>query len=293
MLHILENDALRVAIDDHGAQLMSIIGKKDGTEYLWQGDARYWGDRAIMLFPICGRLEEGRYTYGGKSYDMSIHGFIRNVDLTVTEKTDTTLTLSFKDNEQTLAQYPFAFLYEVTFTLDGDTLAHDFKVTNTGAGELPFGIGGHPGFNVPMVEGSEFSDYYLEFSEVTPVKKVILTDRCFMTDALEPFALEGGKVYKLHHDMFDHDAIFLTDMAKSVTLTSDKTDKAVTVSYTNMPYLGLWHKPKTDAPYICIEPWNGMPADDGTVDAMETKKYMVRLAAGESEAFGFTIAIRQ
>ena len=70
MLHILENDALRVAIDDHGAQLMSIIGKKDGTEYLWQGDARYWGDRAIMLFPICGRLEEGRYTYGGKSYDM-------------------------------------------------------------------------------------------------------------------------------------------------------------------------------------------------------------------------------
>ena len=65
MLHILENDVLRVAIDDHGAQLMSILGKKDNTEYLWQGDARYWKDRAIMLFPICvlvatlGALEYG------------------------------------------------------------------------------------------------------------------------------------------------------------------------------------------------------------------------------------------
>lgn len=293
MLHILENDVLRVAIDDHGAQLMSIIGKKDGTEYLWQGDARYWGDRAIMLFPICGRLEEGRYTFGGKSYDMNIHGFIRNVDLTVESKSNTALTLTFTDNAETMKQYPFAFRYAVTFTLDGDQLIHDFTVTNTGDAELPFAIGGHPGFNVPLVEGATFADYYLEFAEVAPVKKVILTDRCFMTDALEPFALEDGKVYHLHHDMFDHDAIFLTDMAKAVTLKSDKTDKSVTVSYTNMPYLGLWHKPKTDAPYICIEPWNGMPSDDGTVDAMETKKYMVRLAAGESEKFAFTIKIAQ
>lgn len=293
MLHILENDQLKVVIDDHGAQLMSLLGKQDNTEYLWQGDARYWGDRAIMLFPICGRLEEGRYTYAGKSYDMSIHGFIRNVDLNVESKSDQALTLSFTDNDETRTQYPFAFRYEVTFLLEGDRLVHTFTVTNTGDSELPFGIGGHPGFNVPMVAGTTFSDYYLEFSDVSPVKKVILTDRCFMTDALEPFALEDGLVYRLHHDMFDHDAIFLTDMAKSVTLTSDKTDKAITVSYTNMPYLGLWHKPCTDAPYICIEPWNGMPCDDGVVDAMETKKYMVRLAPAASEQFAFTIQIKQ
>jgi galactose mutarotase-like enzyme len=246
-----------------------------------------------MLFPICGRLEEGRYTYAGKSYDMNIHGFIRNVDLTVADQSATALTLRFTENEKTLQEYPFPFCYEVTFTLEGNSIRHEFKVTNTGEGELPFAIGGHPGFNVPMVPDTDFSDYYLSFGEVAPVKKVILTDRCFMTDALEPFALEDGKVYHLHHDMFDHDAIFLTDMAKSVTLTSDKTDKAVTVSYTNMPYLGLWHKPKTDAPYICIEPWNGMPSDDGTVDAMETKKYMIRLAAGKSEQFAFTIDIHQ
>ncbi len=293
MLHILENDVLRVTVDDHGAQLMSIVGKKDHTEYLWQGDARYWSDRAILLFPICGRLEEGRYTFEGKSYDMNIHGFIRHADLTVEQESDTELALSFCDNEQTLAQYPFSFRYRVTFALQGDRIIHRFLVTNTGDRTLPFSIGGHPGFNVPLERGGDFSDYYIEFSAVTPVKKLLLTDRCFMTDKREPFALEDGTKYRLHHDMFDHDAIFLTDMAPAVTLTSDQTEKAVTVSYTNMPYLGLWHKPHTEAPYLCIEPWNGMPSDDGTVDDMATKKYMIRLPAKKSETFEFTIQITQ
>lgn len=293
MTHVLENDRLRVVIDDHGAQILSILEKDTATEYLWQGDAQYWKDRAIMLFPICGRLEEGRYTFEGKSYDMNIHGFIRDVDLKVEEATATRLTLSYRDDAKTRAQYPFAFLYTVTFTLDGMTIDHAFTVKNTGDGELPFGIGGHPGFNVPLEKGTDFSDYYIEFSEVAPVRKLILTARCFMTDETEAFPLEGGKIYRLHHDMFDNDAIFLRDMATSVTLKSDKSTKAVTVCTRNMPYLGLWHKPRTEAPYMCIEPWNGLPADDGAVDDMATKKYMNRLAPGESRDFGFSITIRK
>ena len=125
---------------------------------------------------------------------------------------------------------------------------------------MPFGIGGHPGFNVPLEQGTDFSDYYIEFSEKAPARRWVLTDTGFMTGETQPFALENGKIYRLHHDMFDHDAIFLRDIAPSFTLKSDKTTKAITVSYTNMPYLGFWHKPCTKAPYMCIEPWNGLPA---------------------------------
>ena len=291
MTHILENHHLRVVIDDHGAQLLSIVEKSSGTEYLWQGDARYWRDRAILLFPVCGRLTEGRYTVNGKSYNMNIHGFIRNVDLTVEHEDSTTLTLSYRDTEDSREQYPYAFLYEVCFTLTDSTIRHTFRVTNTGETELPFGIGGHPGFNVPLAKNTDFTDYYLEFGKVAPARKLILTDKCFMTDKTEPFPLEDGRIYHLHHDMFDHDAIFLRDMDTSVTLKSDKTSRAVTVSYTNMPYLGLWHCPRTEAPYLCIEPWNGLPADQDVVDDMATKKYMNRLEPGKSEDFGFDITI--
>ena len=74
MKHILENEQLRVVIDDHGAELNSIIEKSTGTEYLWQGDERYWTGQAILLFPICGRLVEGRYTYKGAKALSSFKG---------------------------------------------------------------------------------------------------------------------------------------------------------------------------------------------------------------------------
>ena len=55
MLHTIENDFLRVSVDDTGAQLMAITAA-DGTEYLWNGDSAYWGGRAPNLFPYVGRL---------------------------------------------------------------------------------------------------------------------------------------------------------------------------------------------------------------------------------------------
>lgn len=293
MIHVLENEQLRVEIDEHGAQVMSMLEKTSGTEYLWQGDPTYWASRATLLFPICGRLIEGRYTYKGQSYDMVLHGFIRNVDLSVSAKTENSISFTYSDNELTRSQYPFAFRYTATYTLCGSTLDHKFIVENTGDDTLPFGLGGHPGFNIPLADGTDFTDYYVEFSEVAPARKLILTETCFMTDASEPFPLEDGKIYRLHHDMFDNDAIFLKDMAKSVTLKSDKTTRAVTLTYNDMTYLGLWHKPKTEAPYMCIEPWTSLPADDGIVDDMATKKYMTRLAPGDTAEYSFSITIHK
>jgi galactose mutarotase-like enzyme len=56
MITGIENDLLRVQASSLGAELQSIVLKKDGTEYLWQGDPTYWKGRAYNLFPICGRL---------------------------------------------------------------------------------------------------------------------------------------------------------------------------------------------------------------------------------------------
>ena len=35
-----------------------------------------------------------------------------------------------------------------------------------------FGVGGHPGFNVPFEKSASFEDYYLEFDSVKGVKRV-------------------------------------------------------------------------------------------------------------------------
>ena len=50
MLYTIGNGRLTVAASSLGAQLWSVCSG-DGTEYLWQGDPAYWGDRALTHFP--------------------------------------------------------------------------------------------------------------------------------------------------------------------------------------------------------------------------------------------------
>ena len=293
MIHVLENEQLRVEIDDLGAQVVSIVEKFSGTEYLWQGDPTYWAGRAPLLFPICGRLTEGKYTYQGKSYEMLLHGFIRKVDIPVSQKTQNSISFTYCDNELTRAQYPFGFRFTVTYVLDGNTLDNRFLVENTGEDVLPFSIGGHPGFNVPLEAGTEFTDYYVQFSRPADAHAFVMSETCFLTEQSVPFPLENGTVYRLHHDMFDNDAIFLHDVDSTITLKSDKTSRAVTLCFDGMPHVGLWHAPRTEAPYLCIEPWTGMPSTDGIVDDMQTKKYMTRIESGESYRCSFSITIHK
>ena len=70
----LQNENLTLCVDPFGAQMME-LGSKQGTQFLWNGDEKYWRDRAPVLFPYVARLTEGCYTLCGERYSMDIHGF--------------------------------------------------------------------------------------------------------------------------------------------------------------------------------------------------------------------------
>jgi galactose mutarotase-like enzyme len=290
MEYTLQNDKLAVTVDGYGAELRS-LRTADGTEYLWQGDPAYWNGRAPNLFPVVGRLTGGRYTYRGAAYEMGIHGFARKSTYTVEERTRGKIVFALAESEETLKGYPFRFRFTVAYTLRGGTLATVYGVENTGKEDLIFGVGGHPGFNVPIGGEGAFEDWFLQFEPERGATELVLSPACFMTDGTKPFPLTGGRL-PLKHSLFDNDAIVLTDMPKTVTLKSDKSKRAATVRYGKMKYLGLWHKPKSDAPYLCIEPWASLPAYDGVVDDLESKRDTVRLKAGGTYENGFEIEVR-
>ena len=114
-----------------------------------------------------------------------------------------------------------------------------------------------------------------------------------MTGEDTPFVLEEGVRLPLCHSLFDDDAIILTDMAKRVQLASEKAEKEISVTYPDMKYLGIWHRPKTDAPYVCIEPWSSLPSRKGIVEDLETQPGLVHLAAGEEYRNQFEIEVRE
>ena len=104
---------LKVKISSMGAELQSIRRLEDDTEYLWQGDARYWPGRATNLFPMCGRMVEGKYTFEGKTYEIPIHGFAKLQEWRVLRQKANAITLQLQDTEETLAMYPFRFALEI------------------------------------------------------------------------------------------------------------------------------------------------------------------------------------
>ncbi len=291
MMYTIENDAIRVQISSVGAELQSIVGKKDNIEYLWQGEAQYWTGRAYNLFPICGRLTEGKYTYKGNTYEMNLHGFARKSEFSVKEQTADSIVFELKDNEQIFSQYPFHFDLLLRYTLEDSCIATTFEVKNEGDETMIFSVGGHPGFNLPMGEDIAFEDYYLEFDCEKPAKAIVMSPTCYTTRETEDFALENETILRLRHDLFDNDAIVLKDMCRAVTLKSNTGSKSVRMEFPQMSYLGLWHAPKTQAPYLCIEPWSSVPAYDNEIDDLETKRDMLTLEKGKTYTNCFTISI--
>ncbi|MGN1047802.1 MAG: aldose 1-epimerase family protein [Eubacteriales bacterium] len=287
MLHTLKNSELTAVIDDFGAELTSV--RRGATEYIWQANPDFWNRHAPVLFPICGRLTDGKYTYRGKEYEMMLHGFARFSQFTAKQTAENELTFTLSSNDETRAQYPFDFVLNVVYRLVGAELVSDIIVKNTGKERLPFAVGLHTGFNVPIEEGTRFEDYRLTFSEDCSPDHLIFSDTCYQTGKKSAFPVENGRVIPLRHDLFDRDAVCLARTADEVTISSDKTERFVRFNYKNFPYLCIWHKPKCEAPYVCLEPWYGLPAFDSVVDDMDTKSDMFRMAAGDEKTFTYSI----
>ena len=289
MLYTIENKFLTVTINDLGAEVFSI--KKDGREYLYNGNPKYWDGRSPIMFPICGRLYGGAYTYNGNRYEMPIHGIVKTAQFSVSDKKNDQITFALNSNENTLEEYPFNFEFKVTYKLADNALITDFEVVNTDTKALPFSLGAHPGFTVPVGGVGDFEDCFVEFSTPCPAKRVNFSPTCFLAGEDKLFGGEDFKTLPLNHSLFDNDAIFLYDTAKSVTLKSNKTDFSVKVDFDGFKYLGFWHAPKSDAPYVCIEPWTGIPSTDGIVDDFSTKKDFTFLDGGKTYTLSYKITI--
>lgn len=275
MNYKISNEIITLEVSKSGAEMQS-IKSADGTEYLWQGDPKYWGQKAINLFPYCARLTDNSYYIDGKLYHMFIHGLAMYNDFEVVNHEDDAITFEFKYNSETLESYPRKFIFDITYKLENNRINITFDVYNKDEKVMYFGIGGHPGFNVPLNKELKFEDYYLDFKDKKELTKIKFTKDCYPDGTTKKIKLKDNKLY-LKHNLFDDDAVVVKDTSQIVTIKSDKDDKAVTVCYPQMANLGIWHMPRTDAPYVCVEPWVTLPSRKGIIEEFETQPDLIKL----------------
>ncbi|WP_291290803.1 aldose 1-epimerase family protein [Enterococcus sp.] len=251
----LKNDLLSVVIDSKGAELQSVHDSQ--KEYLWQADSMYWNRHAPILFPVVGKLKNDSFFYDEHKYSMSQHGFARDSDFSLISSSNTHASFSLQYSEQTLKHYPFKFLLEISYALNNRTLSIQYRVKNIDTKSIYFSIGGHPGFNVPLDKSETFEDYHIEFiphkkRKFIPVTKEVLLD----IDSAETKQLES---LPLTRELFKKGVlIFETKGQTHIRLVSNKMGHSVSLSYQNMPYLGIWSPADSEAPFVCIEPWCGV-----------------------------------
>ncbi|TYC48202.1 aldose 1-epimerase family protein [Weissella muntiaci] len=271
----LDNGSICVEVSEHGAELISVINKETGLEYMWQADPNFWGRHAPNLFPIVGRLRGDRYKYRDKTYFMTQHGFARDNEFNVVEQSDTTVRLRLTDSEETHAIYPFRFQFDVEYRLTSqDTLGIAYIVTNTDNHDIYFSVGGHPGFNVPLVEGEKFTDYYLNIEPRRHYERAKLMGP-YLDNNLES-SFDTRVPLRLRRDDYKDDAIILRLGGNPVSIVLARLNEShgITMHIQDAKYVGLWTQYVKEAPFVAIEPWWGI-ADTVDADGNIAHKYAI------------------
>ncbi|SCY45438.1 aldose 1-epimerase family protein [Butyrivibrio sp. INlla14] len=293
-MEYIENEFLKIAVSDHGAELSSIYDKKREKELLWQADPAFWNRHAPILFPFVGNVYNDEYRYNGKTYHMSSHGFARDMDFEFAGKTSDSISFKLKATSQTLEKYPFDFELVVTHKLIANSISVIWEVKNCSENEPMFySIGGHPAFRCPINDNEKRTDYKVKFKDKNELSYVLIIQETREVDHENPTVLPLNDGYlDITEHIFDKDALIFDDnQVREVSLCTPDGKPYITMNCEEFPSFGLWSKPSSEAHYVCLEPWIGRCDNKGFRGELPEKYGVQRLEACSSRTISYKITV--
>ena len=259
----ISSNSLTASIDTMGAQLMSL--RKGESEYLWQGDSNWWPRRAPILFPIVGVLKDSKAESAEGTISLARHGLARLNEFKVVEQSTSSVTLQLKSTEETRKAYPYDFELKLIFSVDGDTLTQTYEVTNPSDVVLPFALGAHPAFNIPIpgVEATSLDQYHLLFMRSWTSYGPSITDEGLCDYTTPQRLIVDSDTLPLSWELIDREkTITLEDvpdrritLAANVDATSE--NHGIQMDFEGFDYLGIWSV-APGCPFVALEPWCGI-----------------------------------
>lgn len=289
-MEYLSNGIIEIGVSPTGAELQSLKKVKAEHEYMWQGDARFWDRQAPILFPIVGKVWNNEFQVNGKKYPMNQHGFARDLPFTLVERKRLSLTFRLCSNNETLSLFPYPFELEITYALQRNTLTQTWRVRNTGNEELCFQIGGHPGFNYPAYREGDKLHGFLSFNETDTLISSHVEEHGYMDGTTFDVPLDNGMLPLTNHT-FDCDTILdCRGTVNRVTLHDKDQHPYLTMQF-HTPVIAIWSPQGGNAPFICIEPWDGCCDSVNYDREFCGRAFMNRVAPGDVFESGFTLIV--
>ena len=295
----LTNHKFQATISSYGAQLLSFKNLSTGVEHIWNGNPSVWKFRAPILFPIVGRLKDGYYLWQGQEYPLPNHGFARDFEHTLVESSSDRVLWRLTETEDTLKIFPWPFVFETEYRLEDSTLVFCTTVNNPGRGELPFSLGSHTGLVYPWISCSKKSfknDFIIQFEKdeipdfiqssedgfpLGQWRQLSGKKRVFVPKTIPYPHIKDGKVI-LQDGFFASGHILANFTSQWVALVDSSTGEGIKVNTAGYPYLVLWQSPSIQHPFVCIEPWYGLPDTKDTNHQWKEKPGLIRLPPEKS-----------
>ena len=265
MEKFLQFDPRTISCGDSSA---TVLTKRGGltVSFVWHGrELFYYEEDTILdtsrevrggipvLFPACGRMQEGKYDTVPK------HGFARGAEWNVVEQSADTLTLSITDNDTTRGYFPHGFTFLQTYRIEADKLTLSQEIKNTGENALPFSLGFHPYFKIdPAVSTA-----------------MVPSDR--YEDTTGKYSFDGKFQFKN-----DYDSVCTNTKGDTSVLDTGLGYNITVRGSEPFLYTVVWSP--TGAQFACIEPWTATP------NALNTGFDIITLAPGESASFAMEIS---
>ncbi|MHA6721946.1 aldose 1-epimerase family protein [Sphingomonas sp. RS2018] len=282
----IRSDALTAQINPHGAEL-SHLHDADGPELMTDADPAYWIGRAPILFPIVGALAGNRYRLDGREYELPKHGFARVSTFEVVDAGESEARFRLTASDATRAAYPFDFVLEIAFALDGATLSIAATLANPGDRDLPASFGFHPAFAWPLPYGRPRADHRMVFDTGEP-GAILALDAAGLIAGERPSPVDG-RTLRLTDDLFADDALIWNPIQSRGLSYGADTGPQLRIDW-DAAELGIWTKP--GAHFVCVEPWWGEADPAGFTGDIWEKPGIQRLAPGERRTFGMSVTLK-
>lgn len=279
MNHISQKE-IQIDVTHHGAELQSLRFR--WREFLYQKIAGFWQRQSPILFPIVGKLKGDSYHSDEKSYSMSQHGFLRDMDWEMAPDSDeNSKAFRVQGTEETREKYPWDFEVRIRYVIESTTLRVEYMVTNHSDTPMPFSIGWHPAFHID----GDISDYSIGFEDEGEFIEHDLLDqdeKWLLSWHTWMVALKNG-LLPLSEVLFQLDALIFKNLKSKNFHLLKEGKKVFTFHRGNFPHFALWKQP--NAPFLCFEPWQWFSDDTQTHGDILQKKGMILLSPGDSESY--------
>lgn len=274
----IRNSRFCARVNSMGAELRSFRDRD--LEYIWQADPAYWGESAPWLFPIVCDLRDGRVEIEGQTYAMERHGFARTMEFQAVEASGSSVTFVLQASQATLRQYPYRFRLAIRYSLTAVGLTIVIRVSNQDRRVMYYNIGGHPGFRCPLYPGERFEEYRVVLDRQEHLNLPVLEPDARLINPSKINLRLDGDTIPLRYEQFQRDVLILDGLQSRTASLVNAGGKGLRMEFPDFGMLGLWTMAGCEAPYLCMEPWNGGCTYADEDDRMEHKHLIQRLNPG-------------